>query len=218
MKKLLTVVIAFLVAVGLLTSCGGAPQEPTDIGVQTLGLDSGNPPSTITLVPEEPDAAGADIDYMDYIYPLGNFLNGLVWSDPGVLQASNYVEWYISYLREVQSASLTGYKLENGDGYRVPQEELEKAVAKYFGLSSGMLRADEKTYSAEDEAYILHSDIPATTRSISLKKVEESGNSCILTFTVTTNGIQQERVLEVITNTNGIQYLSLISPHGGRRS
>ena len=216
MRKIFTFVLALALVVALFAACTPT-SEPND-GVEP-----------IMLIPVEDDFAGSDVDYWDFVRPLGYLLDGATWHDSTGIGAERLLMWYVTYAMEFKGIELSDFEVEGLDGLRIPAEPFETAVYRYFGTSA-LVIISESIYNSENPlsefsdffdvettTYILHAEPPIIAQTIMLHRVEEmiGEPELEITFSVTIGAETAGYILHLIrVNDDTFHFLSLTGLDG----
>ena len=201
MKKALSVVLILALVVTLFAACGRAEEAVEEYETPTFILE-----------PVEPDHPRADIDYWDFIRPLGYLLGGAMWASADQIEIDRLVMWYVLYARDVRDIDITEFAIENEGLFHIPGERLEETVYRYFGIPVGVLRASE-LYNEEAGVFILAEEIPDLVQSLLLRRVQEAGSEFSILFSVSANQETTYFVTDVILNEDGtFRFVSLLNP------
>ena len=197
--KLLATLLLLLCLVGCAPNSKPSPEESSSIPQSSLqesesASQSSEPESIPAVAPE------AVLEE----YGAAMLLEG-TWNDAEDLRVDSLVMWFGYRVRD--SVNVSDYK--RYDRLYFPEDEFEKVIYDYFGLTPEHLRKDQ-TYIAKEKAYALPMalyDLASTEYTIT--KTDYNGDEMKIYFDLkVADNAPVSRVLTVDTSNGGMRFLS----------
>ena len=129
------------------------------------------------------------------------------WNNAKDLRVDWLVMWFGYRVRD--SVNVSDYRRDGKDGLYFPEDEFEKLIYDYFGLTPEHLRESE-TYNAEEKAYVTPMalyDLASTEYTIT--QTDYNGDEMKIYFDLkVADNDPVNRVLTVDTTNGGMRFLS----------
>ena len=207
MKKKIALILAIVLSITMFTACNRpTPEAPEPNHIYEA------PP--FSLETTEPDHEDADLDYWDFIRPLGSLLNGETWATPTQIPVERLLLWFLTYEREINAADITRFTVPDEPGFHIPAAEFEERVYQYFEIPFAALR-DSDTFNYEDSLYVIDGSVPNIHFNYILSRVEEAGNNVSLTLSSVANPAVPSYTLVILRGEGRLfRFVSLFGPDG----
>ncbi len=198
--KLLAALLLVLCLVGCAPNSNSSPEESSSIPQSSLQESENTSQSS----EQESVPAAIDPEAVLEEYGADMLLKG-TWNDAEDLRVDSLVMWFGYRVRD--SVNVSDYK--RYDRLYFPEDEFEKVIYDYFGLTPEHLRKDQ-TYIAEEKAYALPMalyDLASTEYTIT--KTDYNGDEMKIYFDLkVADNTPVSRVLTVDTSNGGMRFLS----------
>lgn len=200
--KLLAALLLLLCMVSCTPSNEPSPEELSNIpqsSLQEAKSDSQSSEQESAPVMTDPETVLKE-------YGAEMLLHG-TWNDAQSIQVDYLVMWFGYRVRDTEYSA--NYMKEGADRACYPEDEFEKLIYDYFGLTPEHLRKGE-AYNAKEKAYVLPTalyDLASTEYTIT--KTEYNGDEMKIYFDLKiADNDPVSRILTVDTSNGGMRFLS----------
>ena len=197
----------WIAALAALCLALGACSEPPSSSPTASAPGVSSVPAQGSRPEEEPTDSTAGLE--EIVDQLG-FLLRSDWASPDDIAPGDYVLWY-GYQLQQSLPSMSGYLLEDEDGFFFPASELEEAAAALLGVSVDHLRSDPDVYRAEEQLYRTPSALtPLSPMTVEIQETTREEGVLRLSLVLHLSQEDLSKVLTLREEDGGLRCRSLL--------